>query len=316
MNVLQVQDALFAVGQSVVHCCQGCPGVHSDRAQGILPRGLVFDPNPPDSGRGCIVVGINPARAPKHEQARLRDGSYPDLVRYWNEVGWRHKYHQRIRDRLIGYGFNGPLYWTDLVKCQNAATLNGLPPLQTIRTCITRYLRAEMTMLPAAWPLIGIGRTAFILSATLFPERTVLGLPHPSGKNPHSKSFYSKAPSCELRLPENAAPTVLWVADIPCVRYRVIECRVDDEDWGDLEVVFEDPELGVTRFRPRSRHAFRRCEDPIESISAEVAREFVPGVQAELRISPIYVYFGPFEPLEPDILFELEHQPASAGSAD
>lgn len=87
------------------------------------------------------------------------------------------------------------------------------------------------------------------------------------------------------------------------MKYRLIESRFPDEDdWTQIEVVYEDPDLGVTRFRPQSRHAFRVCDGPIEGITAEVARE--PGIDAELRISDVYEYSGRFDPLEPDILFE------------
>lgn len=89
------------------------------------------------------------------------------------------------------------------------------------------------------------------------------------------------------------------------MKYRLIESRVNGGQWEKVEVVYEDPELGVTRFRPRSRHAFRVYQGPIETVEVDVARESgIPGVTEEFRISPVYDYSGRFDPLEPDILFE------------
>lgn len=86
------------------------------------------------------------------------------------------------------------------------------------------------------------------------------------------------------------------------MRYRLIAWQRSDGDWENIEAVYEDPDLGVTRFRPSARWAFRPVKTRLEDVQPEVARE--PGQQGKLKISPIYGYSGPFDPIEPDILFE------------
>ncbi|MCE7874970.1 hypothetical protein DYH09_32030, partial [bacterium CPR1] len=78
------------------------------------------------------------------------------------------------------------------------------------------------------------------------------------------------------------------------MRYRLIAWQRSDGDWENIEAVYEDPDLGVTRFRPSARWAFRPVKTRLEDVQPEVARE--PGQQGKLKISPIYGYSGPFDP--------------------
>lgn len=225
-----LRQALAAVGESVVHCCQGCAGVYSNRAEGVLPRGLVFDPNRPDSGLGCIVIGQNPGPASAREMSRLENGTYRDLVEFFSQDACGHLYHRRVRSVVTRLGFDGPLYWTDLVKCQSLP--GAVLPLQTLRVCSSRYLRAEVTLLPGAWPIFAVGLATFERVALVFPERTVLGLPHPSGRNRGAAAFYRASSVVEpLQLEENAGPIARWLGPVEGDESDLPEALDPEEAW-------------------------------------------------------------------------------------
>lgn len=66
-----------------------------------------------------------------------------------------------------------------MVKCENIK--KGKLPLETHRKCINKYLREELKYIPESWPLFAIGREVEKVLAYLYPDRTIIGVPHPTG---------------------------------------------------------------------------------------------------------------------------------------
>ena len=91
----------------------------------------------------------------------------------------QHPYYKRLRKIADELEFRGPILWTELVKCQSKE--NGQLSVQTIRDDINKYLFKELEVIPADWPLFGIGGKAFEILSYRFPDRLVLGVPHPTG---------------------------------------------------------------------------------------------------------------------------------------
>jgi Uracil DNA glycosylase superfamily len=176
-----------ALGAELVGCSSPCAGITRDQATGILPRCLVLETDGRDASRGCAVVGINPGRASDRERASYRQahGTYAAIVEWFDVVGFTHRYYTSLRRVVTQLGLSGPILWTELAKCENAPGRAGLPPLDTLRRCTGLYLRRELAAIPPSWPLIAVGSEAFKALAYLHTERTVLGLPHPTGSYGH-----------------------------------------------------------------------------------------------------------------------------------
>lgn len=54
------------------------------------------------------------------------------------------------------------------------------PPIQTFRNCSNKYLRKEIELVPT-WPIIAVGKEAHKVLSYLYPKRSILGVPHPTG---------------------------------------------------------------------------------------------------------------------------------------
>ena len=80
---------------------------------------------------------------------------------------------------LLKFDFDGPILWTELVKCQ-CSDKNGVIPIQTMRTCINIYLKKEIELLPN-YTIFGVGNSAFEFCALSFPHHFIIGVPHPTG---------------------------------------------------------------------------------------------------------------------------------------
>jgi hypothetical protein len=176
----------------MVACTSPCAGIHRDQAIGSLPRCLVLEER--SGGGGCAVVGINPGRASERERAFYveRGCSYESVVEFWREVnGYSHPYYARLRKLIDALGIAGPILWTELAKCENAPGTAGLPPLQTLRRCAGLYLSREIALLAADAPLLGVGAEAFKACAYLYPDRTVIGVPHPTGSRGHFSRLFA-----------------------------------------------------------------------------------------------------------------------------
>lgn len=95
---------------------------------------------------------------------------------------------KRIPDNL---GLRGPILWTELVKCTSKVK-GTLPPLETFRICISNFLSKELESVPRSWPLIAAGKYVYQALAFRFPNRIVIGVPHPTGSYGHFQKLFSK----------------------------------------------------------------------------------------------------------------------------
>lgn len=171
------------MGRELVRCNIHCRGIALNHSDGILPRCLILEAEGRAEGKGSVIVGINPGRSKAHEREfyRLNGQTYEQEIRYWQKFIARHPYYRRLRNFADEMGFNGPILWTELVKCENASAESGLPPLQTFRTCTETYLQRELQAVPRDWALIAVGTESYKALAYMFASRVVIGVPHPTG---------------------------------------------------------------------------------------------------------------------------------------
>jgi hypothetical protein len=178
---MSIQDDIYEIGRQMVACKNNCPGVVHDLARGVLPRGLILESNSDQAGKNSVVIGINPGRASSDEQMNYRafGQTYEYLVEYWQEyLKESVKYFKWLRHLVRELGFKGHILWTNLAKCENDQGVD-YPPVQTLRTCTGTYLQEELNAVPDDWQLIAVGKDTFLGLAFLFPNRAVIGAPHP-----------------------------------------------------------------------------------------------------------------------------------------
>lgn len=158
-----------------------------DPKRGILPRCLIYETEGRKaSERGCVIVGLNPGRSSKGERAYYRNNgaAYETVVIPWqNKRIKEHPYYKKLRAFVSDLGIKGPILWTELVKCESKEGTSL--SVRTIRDDIHRYLLKEIQHIPKSWPLVGAGRRAYEILSFSFPERAVVGVPHPTGSYGH-----------------------------------------------------------------------------------------------------------------------------------
>ena len=180
----KVHDAIYSIGERLTadDSYVSCVDLEYNPAKGIIPRGLIYKDEGRDiNGMGCVMVGLNPGKASDKERAFFASGTptYEKFLSYWKANILQHPYYKRLRKIADELEFRGPILWTELVKCQSKE--NGQLSVQTIRDDINKYLFKELEVIPADWPLFGIGGKAFEILSYRFPDRLVLGVPHPTG---------------------------------------------------------------------------------------------------------------------------------------
>ena len=161
-----------------------CEGIYLEPSKGVLPRVLALEYEDRSGLQGCVALGINPGAGSEHEQSwHLEHGNtYEAMLEFWTEFRKDvHPYHVRTRRFIDASGVSGPILWTELVKFQNPKGVKGIPPINTLRACAHLYLVEEIAAVPESWPIIAIGRDPFRLASMIFPSRTVIGIPHPTG---------------------------------------------------------------------------------------------------------------------------------------
>lgn len=207
------------IGADLVRCNERCAGIYHDIEAGVLPRCLLFE-RAERSERGCFSAGINPGRSRKRERAFYKQAGarYDALIDFWNKEIKNVPYYRRLRQLVNAMRIAGPIIWSDLAKCENASDVQGLIPLQTLRACSGRFLRRELEIIPADWPIIGVGIEAYKALAYLQPNRTVIGVPHPTGSR---GNFFRLFKNSELRpnvarqaqlALKSKTPIALWLA--------------------------------------------------------------------------------------------------------
>ena len=182
----QLRKEIVAIGQRLVACEENCEGIQRNQTEGILPRCLILETEGRTSSRGSIVCGINPAPAlpPEVEFYRSNGTSYRSLLQWWEEHLKDIPYYARLRAFVSELGFDGPILWTDIAKCQNKSpkvrlSINDHP--QTFRRCSALFLTQEIEKCPSDWPIIAAGREAYLALLYLCPDRALIGIPHPTG---------------------------------------------------------------------------------------------------------------------------------------
>lgn len=193
---MDIESIINEIGEDMVRCTKNCKGILNDKANGIIPRCLFYQNKPGDEG--CVIVGINPGRSANNEtekDAYLKgDCSYQSTVDYWrNNLIEKEKYYKYLSKFLNCLKYNGPVLWTELVKCENAEKINT-PPLQTFRNCANEYLVKEINCIPSNWPIIAVGREAHKVISYMFPNRAVLGIPHPTSSRGHFAKLFTSSP--------------------------------------------------------------------------------------------------------------------------
>ena len=180
-------NGILQIGNQLVSCNLNCDGICNNPQDGIIPRCLYLEHQNRHGETGCVVVGINPGNPGKSatndkERNFYLDNqiSYNTVVDFWiNHGGYNHPYYRYLRDLINCVGYNGPILWTELVKCENDNETR-FPPLQTFRICTHNFLTKELDLVPKNWPLIAIGREAHKALSYLYPTKSVLGVPHPT----------------------------------------------------------------------------------------------------------------------------------------
>jgi len=169
------------IGQCLVSCALNCDGIRNEPKNGIIPRCLYFE-NPKDLKEpDCIIVGINPGISKKREREyyKKNGASYEVMKRYFEEKILKVRYFKKLRDFAKGIGLGKAILWTELCKCENK--IKGKPPpLQTFRTCVKNFLQEELRLFPKT-PLIAVGNQVFQALSYMFPDRFIIGVPHPTG---------------------------------------------------------------------------------------------------------------------------------------
>jgi hypothetical protein len=178
-----LEETIHSIGERLVSCAKSCGGIHRDQSIASLPRCLVLETQSRSSARGAAIIGINPGRAKREERAFYlrRNSTYASVREWFSALDFTHPYYVRLRKLADELELSGPLLWTELAKCENAARRSGLPPLATLRTCSSTFLRSELASLPPSSPLLAVGGETFKALAYLHPERTVIGRPAPNG---------------------------------------------------------------------------------------------------------------------------------------
>lgn len=191
---MPLRRAIEGIGRRVVRCRLGCEGIVCSHKSGRIPRCLFLEAGHPNI-RGAVVVGLNPGRASDEEREYYRDSPrYSAVVRWFERDGGKHGrehlYYERLRNLLRHFGLRGPIVWTELAKCEGADSGSKIP-MQTFRTCTRLFLQQELEIPELRrWPLFGIGIEAYKALAYRFPERTLIGLPHPTGSRGHFAALF------------------------------------------------------------------------------------------------------------------------------
>ncbi len=178
---LDLEARIHAIGSRVASCRKYCDGIALNPKEGILPRGLFLELVGRSEGKGSAIVGINPGvgRARETSWYVNKGITYEQTLAHWRANNHNIRYHTELRRLLNQLSLGGPILWTELAKCQNAP--GEKPSLQTFRTCTNSFLTEELECIPTDWPLLGVGWEAYKALAYLYPNRVVVGVPHPTG---------------------------------------------------------------------------------------------------------------------------------------
>lgn len=157
---ISLTDRINILGDKIVKCDAACKGIKLCRKNGVKNYKSISD---------GWETRYGTKDKPNGEKRRL---------------GKEHRYYTQLR-KLFRDVFNGDILWTELVHCESVDRKGKNEPLPaaTKRTCISRHLVKEIEEVPNKWPLIAVGREAYGALQYLFLNRTVIGVPHPTGSH-------------------------------------------------------------------------------------------------------------------------------------
>ena len=184
MNTLMVKIAEIASEMAV--CSYQCDGVINSPSTGHPPRGLIMEIKGRRGPTGVIVCGQNPGTARGLEPKHYLDhrAGYEQQLTAWTSIVWDSRYFNCLRQLLDCLDIDGPILWTDVAKCEG-----NVPPLPTLMRCSRHFLARELDAVPIEWPVIAAGARAFQAVGYMAGERSVVGIPHPTG--PHAANKFT-----------------------------------------------------------------------------------------------------------------------------
>ena len=179
------ENKIKIIGRRLVNCKLFCEGVNKNISKGILPRCLFYEKNSHNKN-GCAIVGLNPgvSKLKEIKYYLKNECTYESTVEYWKHFNFNHFYYKRLRNFVRSIDILGPILWTELVKCESTIK-NVKLPLQTFRICVEKHLRYELESFPINWPIVAVGKEAFIAISYLYPRHIVIGVPHPTSSRGH-----------------------------------------------------------------------------------------------------------------------------------
>lgn len=195
LPIIKLERGISEIGQRLVKCKNYCPGIILNPVKGIIPRCLILEVKKRSSGRGSVIVGINPGNSNLEEQRYyLRNGNnYEQLVKYFEDhLAYKYPYYNWLRDFVTALGLSGPILWTELVKCESQVDFKGGKlPIATRNFCSEKYLLQELKIIPLDWPIIAVSRPTYRSLINTIPPRPIIGVPHPTSSQGNFNWLFS-----------------------------------------------------------------------------------------------------------------------------
>ena len=180
MEIGDVHKKIEEIANDLVKCKLNCEGIANDSI-GIIPRCLLLEQKGNEKV-GCIVVGMNPGSSKPKEQNYYKSHfpvNYKTLEECFHELKIDNApYYSKTRKLIRQLDIGGSIIWTDMCKCEDKEK-HKMPPIQTFRTCIGRFLERELEPFPDI-TIIALGDYAFNYVCLRYPKRLLVGVPHPS----------------------------------------------------------------------------------------------------------------------------------------
>lgn len=204
-------------GERMVNCALNCHGVSNVPVEGKIPRCLYIENEKGNLETGCIIVGLNPGQSNKdnsENQTYITQGiSYKAIENHWLTFGLHHQYYKKLKKLVLSLGYDGPILWTELVKCESGVNTKVLP-LSTMRKCVNEYLLDELNNTPSDWPIFAVGKEAYKALAYIYPDRTIIGVPHSTGSFGHFNRIMGNGKINEVilsQIKELVKGSVIWL---------------------------------------------------------------------------------------------------------
>ena len=182
---MKAADLINSIGEELARCSKKCKGIANRPDEGIIPRCLIVENEP----IAVVIAGINPGKCNRKEREYyLGRQGYTTIKDHWDVRIKGLKYYAALRKLSKELGYGDGILWTELVKCENDRN-DVAPPLQTFRVCIKNYLERELKAVPEV-PIMAVGNKVFEALSYRFPDRFIIGVPHPTGSYGHFSKLF------------------------------------------------------------------------------------------------------------------------------